>query len=206
MTNPQPICEKCKDTHKMPAWNESGDIWPCTFCPRPCQRCRESGVGAYCGTTPCMCDCHKDDHQYKKFFERQEPVRRPTLDEVADYIERRMKAARADRNHESAGAYEIALDFVRNGAFNVIDDPHVAMAKKAMEAMTRPPDPGDLPLLAGLFRAHATYEAGRGSSPWPFWGTCAVCPTDPNNNKRPWECPNNLRGDHRLEVRYRKKS
>lgn len=52
-------CSKCGDTHRMAF--EDREV-PCTFCPRPCKRCRGLyqgvRVGAYCETTPCPCGCH----------------------------------------------------------------------------------------------------------------------------------------------------
>lgn len=30
----------------------------CTRCPVPCQECRAGGTGAFCGKTPCECQCH----------------------------------------------------------------------------------------------------------------------------------------------------
>lgn len=30
----------------------------CTRCPVPCQECRAGGTGAFCGKTPCGCQCH----------------------------------------------------------------------------------------------------------------------------------------------------
>jgi len=61
-----PICSRCNDTHEMPAWNGSGATWPCTGCPRPCDKatCRKSAISAFCDVTPCACACHADDHLY----------------------------------------------------------------------------------------------------------------------------------------------
>ena len=53
------VCTHCNDTHTMEAWDESGAMWPCTGCPRPCRKCANSeGRGAYCKKTPCGCRCH----------------------------------------------------------------------------------------------------------------------------------------------------
>lgn len=62
-----PICSRCNDTHEMPAWNGSGATWPCTGCPRPCDKstCRTSACAAFCDVTPCACECHADDHMYQ---------------------------------------------------------------------------------------------------------------------------------------------
>ncbi len=55
-------CDRCRDTHRMLAHDDSGAVWPCTACPRPCEKCR-SGIGripgAYCEKTPCDCACHR---------------------------------------------------------------------------------------------------------------------------------------------------
>lgn len=63
----KPACSRCADTHQMPAWNGSGAMWPCTFCPRPCELCRErpegGPPGAYCAVRLCPCDCHKPEDE-----------------------------------------------------------------------------------------------------------------------------------------------
>ena len=58
----KPVCDTCNDTHRMEVHDEHGDsrVYPCTHCPAPCERCRK---GAYCETTPCTCDCHKDSKE-----------------------------------------------------------------------------------------------------------------------------------------------
>jgi hypothetical protein len=61
-----PVCSTCQDTHEMTIHRPSGDEQTvmCTRCPRPCDRCRQGagtpgvGLGPYCATTPCACDCH----------------------------------------------------------------------------------------------------------------------------------------------------
>jgi chromosome segregation ATPase len=52
------VCSTCNDTHLM---SLGDDEVMCTRCPRPCQKCRAGGNGAYCSTTPCACDCHGGD-------------------------------------------------------------------------------------------------------------------------------------------------
>ncbi len=52
-------CEICQDTHRMTVGDRSA---MCTHCPIPCQRCRSGGIGAFCATTPCMCECHLKGH------------------------------------------------------------------------------------------------------------------------------------------------
>jgi hypothetical protein len=52
------VCSTCNDTHLM---SLGDDEVMCTRCPRPCQKCRVGGNGAYCSTTPCACDCHGGD-------------------------------------------------------------------------------------------------------------------------------------------------
>ena len=53
------VCMTCNDTHVMPATG-----FMCTQCPVPCERCRQGagekgiGLGPYCATTPCPCECH----------------------------------------------------------------------------------------------------------------------------------------------------
>lgn len=54
------VCSTCNDTHRM----ELGDrVVMCTRCPTPCEQCRQRapgfGPGAYCGSTPCACACHR---------------------------------------------------------------------------------------------------------------------------------------------------
>lgn len=49
------VCSTCNDTHLMP-YGE--DRVMCTRCPVPCQECRAGGTGAFCGKTPCECQCH----------------------------------------------------------------------------------------------------------------------------------------------------
>ncbi len=57
----KPVCSTCNDTHSMILHNSSGDERNvmCTFCPRPCQECRQGGNGPFCTNTPCSCECHK---------------------------------------------------------------------------------------------------------------------------------------------------
>lgn len=50
------VCARCEDTHWV---DVDHGRWMCTSCPRPCQKCRAGGVGAFCGTTPCACECHQ---------------------------------------------------------------------------------------------------------------------------------------------------
>jgi len=51
------ICDKCEDTHTT--WSQKLErAIPCIFCPTPCQVCRANGNEAFCGSTPCSCDCH----------------------------------------------------------------------------------------------------------------------------------------------------
>jgi hypothetical protein len=54
-------------------------------------------------------------------LQRPEPAlpRRPDLDEVAEYIERRRAAVAADGNRDAETAYVIALDFVCNARLDV---------------------------------------------------------------------------------------
>jgi hypothetical protein len=50
------VCDVCNDTHSM----ELADrMVMCTFCPSPCQKCRQGGIGPYCTSTPCECACHE---------------------------------------------------------------------------------------------------------------------------------------------------
>lgn len=60
------VCSTCNDTHRMHMEDRDRDV-PCTRCPLPCQSCRQGGLGAYCGETPCRCACHrvfdKDDKE-----------------------------------------------------------------------------------------------------------------------------------------------
>lgn len=51
------LCTTCNDTHLMYLSRLERDV-PCTFCPVPCQNCRQGGNGPYCQTTPCGCGCH----------------------------------------------------------------------------------------------------------------------------------------------------
>lgn len=52
------VCAKCRDTHTIPAPEDSSCLfWMCTDCPTPCSECRR---GAYCARTPCGCSCHAE--------------------------------------------------------------------------------------------------------------------------------------------------
>lgn len=54
---PTCVCDRCGDTHTM--WHSVLERHVgCTFCPTPCEACREGGTGAYCAATPCPCKCH----------------------------------------------------------------------------------------------------------------------------------------------------
>lgn len=76
------VCGICKDTHQMQIGDSNyGDdrMVMCTHCPRPCQKCRQGGTGAFCTNTPCSCHCHPrpvlgtwDDQVY--FAEEIEPL------------------------------------------------------------------------------------------------------------------------------------
>jgi hypothetical protein len=50
-----PVCSTCNDTHAMTLGDRTV---MCTRCPTPCQSCRAGGVGPFCGSTPCTCECH----------------------------------------------------------------------------------------------------------------------------------------------------
>lgn len=53
-----PVCSKCCDTHRMTVQRDTDPkVWPCTFCPTPCEACRGER-SAYCAQTPCGCACH----------------------------------------------------------------------------------------------------------------------------------------------------
>jgi hypothetical protein len=53
-----------------------------------------------------------------------EHTRRPRLDEVAEYVERRRAAAEADGGDPGiAGAYALVLDFVKNARFDRLEGP-----------------------------------------------------------------------------------
>lgn len=81
-TSPCPscvVCKQCNDTHKMWHHRQEREV-PCTHCPRPCDKCRHGGNGAYCTTTPCPCACHKgvvDDDESVKACD-DENVYQPT--------------------------------------------------------------------------------------------------------------------------------
>lgn len=65
----KPICSTCNDTHTMTLHGPNGDVLrdrevPCTYCPTPCERCRQH-LGAFCATTPCPCVCHADSYEYR---------------------------------------------------------------------------------------------------------------------------------------------
>jgi hypothetical protein len=64
----KPICSTCNDTHRMTLQRDGHEdqVVMCTFCPVPCQKCRENGNGPFCGTTPCACDCHANHPSYQK--------------------------------------------------------------------------------------------------------------------------------------------
>lgn len=51
------VCSRCNDTHLM-SWDDGDRMVSCTSCPVPCQKCRAGGYGAFCGKTPCACECH----------------------------------------------------------------------------------------------------------------------------------------------------
>lgn len=55
------VCYYCWDTHLVTVTNDYGEdaTQMCTHCPTPCHKCREGGLGPYCETTPCDCECHK---------------------------------------------------------------------------------------------------------------------------------------------------
>lgn len=57
----KPVCAVCRDTHLMQIRVDGKETKTvmCTHCPVPCDACRLSGKGPYCGKTPCACDCHK---------------------------------------------------------------------------------------------------------------------------------------------------
>ena len=57
---PSPVCSKCNDTHMVQDSRYEHEIM-CTGCPVPCQECRVGGKGAFCGETPCSCECHRKD-------------------------------------------------------------------------------------------------------------------------------------------------
>lgn len=48
--------------------------------------------------------------------------RRPTIDEAADFVRRRMASATADGNIEAASAYGLALDYLENARYDVPAD------------------------------------------------------------------------------------
>lgn len=56
------VCNVCNDTHRMTLHGANGDSLrdrevSCTFCPTPCESCRQH-LGAFCVLTPCPCKCH----------------------------------------------------------------------------------------------------------------------------------------------------
>lgn len=55
---PGVTCRRCNDRHRIKHVDYDGKMtWTmCHVCPAPCQRC---GVGGYCRTTPCTCECHR---------------------------------------------------------------------------------------------------------------------------------------------------
>lgn len=69
----KPICDTCNDTHIMPLHNDYDEERQvmCTRCPTPCQKCRAGGNGPFCGETPCSCDCHRENWQYKEHAARK---------------------------------------------------------------------------------------------------------------------------------------
>jgi len=56
-----PVCSTCNDTHWMTLGDRVGNVM-CARCPVPCDACRGKlpggGLGPYCATTPCPCECH----------------------------------------------------------------------------------------------------------------------------------------------------
>lgn len=51
------VCDRCKDTHLM--YLDDRKVL-CIFCPLPCPKCRQGGLGSFCEETPCSCECHKE--------------------------------------------------------------------------------------------------------------------------------------------------
>lgn len=56
----RPVCYACKDTHARTIRRDGYEdqVFMCTSCPTPCQKCRAGGNGPFCETTPCSCECH----------------------------------------------------------------------------------------------------------------------------------------------------
>lgn len=71
MPNRKPVCETCRDTHRVERHRSNGDVQEvmCTSCPTPCEACRSRGPGRaggpFCAVTPCPCACHADSFQYR---------------------------------------------------------------------------------------------------------------------------------------------
>ncbi len=56
---PREVCSMCHDKHRVFVRSDSDTrIVLCTHCPKPCEKCRQRGSGAYCEKTPCVCPCH----------------------------------------------------------------------------------------------------------------------------------------------------
>jgi hypothetical protein len=65
-----PICTSCQDTH------HGAYSIMCNQCPIPCNHCRGTARSAFCHRTPCSCDCHADNWQYRKWHaeKKTEPL------------------------------------------------------------------------------------------------------------------------------------
>jgi len=53
-------CHWCQDTRLM-FHSQLERYVNCTFCPSPCDSCRQGVAGLYCESLWCDCDCHKEN-------------------------------------------------------------------------------------------------------------------------------------------------
>lgn len=105
-----PICTHCNDTHSIYR-ESSGETVMCTWCPTPCEKCRQRH-GAYCAATPCACACHASHYLYRG--RRAEPARETCASLSARYDEIARAVARRDHEVAHAAEHRLRADALRS--------------------------------------------------------------------------------------------
>jgi hypothetical protein len=113
------VCSTCNDTHLMP-YGE--DRVMCTRCPLPCQKCRMGGTGAFCGKTPCECQCH-DQRRVRESLDAHSAGYAEAVADIRRWLVLEVKAARGERKRARCNEYSRLIGILDIGA-------HVGAAKK----------------------------------------------------------------------------
>ena len=120
------MCSTCNDTHLM-SYGE--DRVMCTRCPVPCQKCRAGGTGAFCGKTPCECQCH-DQRRVRESLDAHAAGYAEAVADIRRWLVAECKEAHVKRLKHRPSELSRVIRVMDAGILVTDSGAHVGAAKK----------------------------------------------------------------------------